>query len=77
MYLELFELNPNPNHAWYVLGNFNEILSHDEKDGGRPRADSLMEDFRKALQDNNLSNLGWNGLKYTWCNIHLDKAFTR
>lgn len=74
----LSELNPGLNMAsWCVLGDFNEILSQDEKEGGRPRAGNLMGDFRQALQDNILFDLGWKRLKLTWCNNHTNETFTR
>lgn len=52
-------------------------MAHSEKDGGRPRANNLMEDFRKALQDNSLSDMGWKGVKYTLSNKHFDETFTK
>ncbi|XP_035545957.1 uncharacterized protein LOC118348440 [Juglans regia] len=45
--------------------------------GGRPRAETQMADFRKALDDNRLFDLGWKGNKYTWSNKHMDSTFTK
>ena len=59
------------------MGDFNEILTHDEKVGGRPRGDYLMNNFRNALEEGGLSDLGWEGDKYTWSNRHDNETFIK
>lgn len=54
--------------AWVVGGDFNEILSNEEKVGGRPRASHLIENFRQALLDCSLADVGYIGDKFTWTN---------
>lgn len=44
--------------GWCVLGDFNEIVTQDEKLGGKPRPKKQMEDFRLALDRNGLVDLG-------------------
>ncbi|KAF5449972.1 hypothetical protein F2P56_030362 [Juglans regia] len=70
-------LNSASEMPWCVIGDFNEILCQTEKMGGRPRPETQMVDFRKALDDNRLFDLGWKGNKYTWSNKHMDSTFTK
>lgn len=53
---------PNNHHAWYMIEDFNEIISQDEEQGGRLRIKTQMKTFREALEDNNLYDLGWMGI---------------
>lgn len=49
-------------------GDFNEILRFNIKRGGRPRPESQMEAFKNVLLDCSLSDLGFDGPKFTWWN---------
>lgn len=60
-----------------VVSDFNEIMSQDEKYGGRERNEGQMEMFRRALEDARLPDLGWRGNKFTRCNGHGDEAFIK
>ncbi|CAM8895955.1 unnamed protein product [Rhodiola kirilowii] len=53
---------------WIVLGDFNEVLSLKEVRGGRMRHNWQMENFRKAMDDCFLSDLGFTGYPYTFSN---------
>lgn len=55
---------------WLCSGDFNEILFQHEKEGGALRAEFLMENFRKALEDCDLHDLGYVGDVFTWRNNH-------
>lgn len=50
---------PLESRPWFIIGDFNEILSLDEKCGGRPRTESQMEDFKEAKEDN--TYFTWGG----------------
>lgn len=50
-----------------LFGNFNEILSNDEKEGGCARQDREMMAFRGCLDDCGLRDLGFSGSTFTWC----------
>jgi hypothetical protein len=50
------------------LGDFNEILSNDEKNGGVPRPQACMDQFQDALESCGLGDLGFVGDKFTWRN---------
>ena len=54
---------------WLVCGDFNEIVDNGEKLGFRSRAQRLMANFREALTDCDLSDLGFQGPKFTWSNL--------
>ena len=36
---------------WVMIGNFNEITDHNEKEGGRQRCDSSFYPFKQMLSD--------------------------
>lgn len=50
--------------SWVVFGDFNEIVHLDEKLGWKEREADQME----ALNVCGLSDLGFVGQRYTWCN---------
>lgn len=46
---------------WLCAGDFNEILFNHEKEGGRSRPQSCMDQFREALEICELQDLGFYG----------------
>ncbi|XP_060972669.1 uncharacterized protein LOC133038517 [Cannabis sativa] len=56
----------SPLSPWLVIGDFNEILSNDNKVGGAPRNEAQMEQFRKALDCCRLNEVPFEGDPYTW-----------
>ncbi|XP_021771467.1 uncharacterized protein LOC110735585 [Chenopodium quinoa] len=48
------------------FGDFNEILTEDEKVGGVPRAERCMDGFREAMDSMGVRDLGFKGCKFTW-----------
>ncbi|KAK3222021.1 hypothetical protein Dsin_009046 [Dipteronia sinensis] len=53
---------------WLCIGDFNEILSDDDKTGGLPRNRKLVEDFLEVLDYCSLKDMGFRGPSFTWCN---------
>ena len=53
---------------WVVFGDFNEILSFDEKLGWLDRDARQLEGFRECLSNCRLFDLGFVGQRFTWCN---------
>ncbi|OMO90520.1 reverse transcriptase [Corchorus capsularis] len=51
---------------WLCAGDFNEILSNDEKLGGVVRSNRQMEQFREAIEDCELKEIPVQGPKMTW-----------
>ncbi|XP_075092134.1 uncharacterized protein LOC142172421 [Nicotiana tabacum] len=56
------------SNPWVVIGDFNNILSIDEKLGGTPHKLSKSLPFIECLQDCNLVDMGYTGQAFTWCN---------
>ena len=67
-YRLLRDLHAQPNLPWVAIGDFNEILYNHEKRGGPPWAQNQMGNFRAALYDCGLQDLGCIGDKYNWRN---------
>lgn len=62
---------------WLCTGDFNEILRHDEKEGGCGRPNGQINAFREVVEECGLSELGFSGSKFTWANYHPDWTWTR
>ena len=56
------------------VGDFNAILSADEKKGGRPFLLSESEDFQVFIEGMQLEDVGFSGPKFTWCNNRFGRA---
>lgn len=64
----LSSLYADYNSHWLCLGDWNEIISSAEKEGGNPRPLAKMNAFRTALDDSGLVDLGFKGHHFTWTN---------
>lgn len=53
---------------WICAGDFNEILYSHEKEGGKNRPQSCMDQFREALEACDLQDLRFYGDMFTWRN---------
>ncbi|XP_072067035.1 uncharacterized protein [Arachis hypogaea] len=53
---------------YMVIGDFNDIMAHDEKDGGRMKLVASIENFNNFINAAGLIDLGYEGSKFTWCN---------
>ncbi|KAK2647852.1 hypothetical protein Ddye_015341 [Dipteronia dyeriana] len=53
---------------WVCVGDFNELLSMSDKVGGSDKSFSSMNQFRQAVDDCNLIDLGYSGPRLTWNN---------
>ncbi|XP_074369831.1 uncharacterized protein LOC141711338 [Apium graveolens] len=60
------ELSHRSDLPWCIAGDFNDMVSSDEKRGGRPHPRPLLEGFNQVLLDCGLADLGFVGGKYTW-----------
>ncbi|XP_075636913.1 uncharacterized protein LOC142609187 [Castanea sativa] len=54
--------------SWSCISDFNAILSSSEKLSRQPTQSRIMDDFREALELNNLADLGYQGYPFTWNN---------
>uniref|UniRef100_A0A803QJN9 Reverse transcriptase domain-containing protein n=1 Tax=Cannabis sativa TaxID=3483 RepID=A0A803QJN9_CANSA len=57
-----------PLSPWLAIGDFNEILSHDDKIGGSTRNASQITAFRATLDACKLSQIPYEGERTTWTN---------
>lgn len=73
----LLELQPRNNGPWCYIGDFNEMISSNEKDGLRPIEPGRTERFRDFLNKSELIDLELHGSKFTWINNPRDGFFSR
>ncbi|KAL0436253.1 UNVERIFIED_CONTAM: putative ribonuclease H protein [Sesamum radiatum] len=66
----LRRLHSQSVRAWLCAGDFNEILYQSEKEGGSSRPQWQLRNFRMALSDYDLSDIGFRGDPFTWSNRH-------
>ncbi|XP_074369830.1 uncharacterized protein LOC141711313 [Apium graveolens] len=62
----LRELSVASELPWCILGDFNDIVSLQEKRGGKQQPRRLMEGFWDAIMDSGLHDLGFTGDIFTW-----------
>lgn len=65
---ELRRLALLTNQACLVLGDFNSILSSEDRLGGTLVTDAECSDFREAISDSHLQRLQYIGWDFSWCN---------
>lgn len=51
------------------FGDFNEILSMEEKWGGAQRSQRQMDEFRSVVNLYGFKDLGYTSPQFTWCNM--------
>jgi hypothetical protein len=51
---------------WCAMGDFNDMLSEEDKRGGTPQPHWLIRGFREAVQDSGLIDLPMDGYPFTW-----------
>ncbi|XP_026452130.1 uncharacterized protein LOC113352532 [Papaver somniferum] len=56
------------NYPWMIIGDFNVVLSYEEKVGGRRPLRVSMQDFRGCLESCNLIQATRTGIIFSWCN---------
>lgn len=58
------------NRKWILMGDYNEILEGEEHSGfaDSPRIPLGMRDFQEVVNMCQLTDMGYQGPRYTWCN---------
>ncbi|GAA0163203.1 hypothetical protein LIER_19125 [Lithospermum erythrorhizon] len=62
---------------WIVMGDFNALISGDERIGGNVPDPISMFDFSQCIKDCQLLDAGFVGSKYTWTNGKLSQRLDR
>lgn len=55
------------DEAWILAGDFNELMSGEEKVGGSERSESTFWDFRNMAQNCKLKEIRSSGNVLSWC----------
>ncbi|KAL0416834.1 UNVERIFIED_CONTAM: hypothetical protein Slati_3515300 [Sesamum latifolium] len=72
--LRLVSVGASP---WIVGGDFNTVLSLEERSGGAAPSSVAMSDFHDAIADCALVDAGYIGSPYTWYNSRLRQRLDR
>ncbi|KAL0434725.1 UNVERIFIED_CONTAM: hypothetical protein Sradi_0180400 [Sesamum radiatum] len=56
------------DEPWLIMGDFNAVLSQDEKRGGKPFASASRNALGNELDVCHLIDLGFSGYRFTWTN---------
>uniref|UniRef100_A0A2N9FE83 CCHC-type domain-containing protein n=1 Tax=Fagus sylvatica TaxID=28930 RepID=A0A2N9FE83_FAGSY len=56
------------NLPWVMVGDFNDIISGDEKWGGNSPVASRIAEYNNCMNTCSMLDLGFSGPKYTWSN---------
>ncbi|KAJ9548141.1 hypothetical protein OSB04_020684 [Centaurea solstitialis] len=62
----LRSLAEQSNLPWVVMGDFNDLLSQEEKQGLHEHPDWCIQGFRETLSDCRLMDLSMHGFPFTW-----------
>ncbi|XP_030924616.1 uncharacterized protein LOC115951580 [Quercus lobata] len=64
----LFVVAPLYSLPWLMLGDFNELLSCQDKLGGNPLIPSRVLSFKECLDSCGMVDIGFHGPRFTWVN---------
>lgn len=59
----LTHFSTTKNGPWFMIGDFNEITGHNEKEGGIQRPDSSFLPFKQMLNDYGMLEFPFTGMK--------------
>lgn len=65
------------NEAWMIGGDFNTVLSLNERMSGRYPRHHFIEDFNEAIFDSGLIDVDFEGAPFTWTNNRLWQRLDR
>ncbi|KAL9674735.1 hypothetical protein QQ045_002934 [Rhodiola kirilowii] len=74
LWSSLIDASAQYTGPWLVAGDFNTISSWQEKKGGARRDNDSMFDFNNFQVQAGLSDAGFTGAKFTWCNNRQEDA---
>ncbi|XP_070039791.1 uncharacterized protein [Nicotiana tomentosiformis] len=56
------------NGPWCITGDFNVIMSSDEKKGENPHIMEKSWDFIECMEECGMADVGYTAPRFTWCN---------
>jgi hypothetical protein len=62
----LRELRDMSDHPWCIIGDFNDLLSQEDKKGDHSHPNWLCNGFRNAVSDCDLTDIHLEGYPFTW-----------
>ncbi|XP_075669777.1 uncharacterized protein LOC142639497 [Castanea sativa] len=62
-------VNATHNLPWIILGDFNEVLSGEEKLGGRLVTAYRARLFKDCINECGFMDMGFSGPRFTWSNL--------
>lgn len=62
----LKNLSRDANLPWVLIGDFNNVTSQEDKRGGPPYPDNLIEGFNECLREADLRDLELTRHQFTW-----------
>ncbi|KAH0685683.1 hypothetical protein KY290_017200 [Solanum tuberosum] len=71
------QLNTHINEPWLIMGDFNSILTVEDRPIGSQVRRSETRDFQECINDCNLTKLVTVGRKFTWTNGHVFSRIDR
>lgn len=76
---DIYQLSADMESPWLIGGDFNVVLSEEEKIGGLQVHDVDHEDFDVCIQSCDLEEVQFKGSPFTWwnCRIGSDCIFER
>lgn len=60
------KLHSQMSIPWVIIGDMNNITRQEEKHGGHPYPNWLIQGFQQCINDCGLIDLGMEGYPYTW-----------
>ncbi|KAH0748476.1 hypothetical protein KY290_027708 [Solanum tuberosum] len=72
MWDDIYNISVNYNMPWLVGGDFNVIMSDEEKTGGLPVYPQAYEDFSFGMNSCELLDINFKGSPFTWWNGKID-----
>jgi hypothetical protein len=70
----LYGLLQSVEGPWLCFGDFNTVVEDNEKIGGRSGSSSASNYLRNLISDLDAVDLGFSGVKFTWCNKRWGKG---
>ncbi|CAN1132549.1 Transposon TX1 uncharacterized 149 kDa protein [Linum perenne] len=69
----LSTIRMNREDPWILIGDFNTLMSNEEKEGGLDLSYEALEPFNDFIFNNGLMDMGFKGQKFTWTNCRQDE----